>query len=83
MYYKIIIDMTSVLPKLKKLNVKLGYFAEKSAVLELEADSPDDACYLAYKELCDHITEQEDSSATKKLLRDLKNDFRVIQLVEI
>ena len=75
--------MTSVLPKLKKLNVKLGYFAEKSAVLELEADSPDDACYLAYKELCDHITKQEYPSSTKKLLRDLKNDFRVIQLVEI
>lgn len=75
--------MTSVLSKLKTLNVQLGYFAEKSVIIELEADSPDDACYLAYKELCDYVTEQEDSLATKRLLRDLKDDFRVIQLIQI
>lgn len=75
--------MTSALPKLKKLDVKLGYFSDKSVILELEADNPDDACYLAYKELCDYIIEQDNSSKTKALLRDIKNDFIVIRLMEI
>jgi hypothetical protein len=83
MNYKIIIDMTSILPALKKLDVKLGYFGDKSVILELEADNPDDACYLSYKELCEHIIEQSNDSSIKSLLRDLKYDFRVIRLIEL
>jgi hypothetical protein len=83
MDYKVIIDMTAVLPKIQKLDVKLGYFEDKSVILELEADNPDDACYLAYKEFCEHIVEQDNKSETKSLLRDLKNEFTVIRLIEL
>jgi len=83
MNYKIIIDMTQVLPKIKKLNVKLGYFADKSVILELEADNPDDACYLAYREFCEHIIDQDNNSEVKAILRDIKNEFRVIRLIEL
>jgi hypothetical protein len=83
MAYKVIIDMTAVLPKIKKLDVKLGFFAEKSVILELDADNPDDACYLAYREFCEHIVEQDNNSETKSLLRDLKNEFKVIRLIEL
>ena len=75
--------MTAVLPKIKNIKVNLSYFGNKSTILELEADNPDDACYLAYMEFCDYIMRQDDSSETKKILKEIKNDFRVISLIEL
>jgi hypothetical protein len=75
--------MTNVLPRIKNLKVDLGYFANKSVILELEADNPDDACYLAYIEFCEQIIKQDHASETKRMLRDVKNEFRVISLLEL
>lgn len=83
MTYKVVIDMTLVLPKIKYLTkVKLGKFNNDSVTLEIEAKDPDDACYLAFKELCDHVLDQQNSEEVKNLLRELKNEFKVLLLVK-
>jgi hypothetical protein len=84
MTYKVVIDMTIVLPKIKYLTkVKLGMFNNDSVSIEIEAKDPDDACYLAFKTFCDYILEQSSTNETKNLLRELKNDFIVLSLRKI
>jgi len=81
MKYQVVLDLSVVLPKVRHLKVKLGKFDKISAVLGVEAKDPDDACYLAYKEFCDHVISQSDNSKTKDLLLELKCDFMVVTLI--
>lgn len=83
MSYRVIIDMAKALPKLNKLELNLGIFKEFSVVLDLDADNPDDACYLAYRVFCDKILEQNSKLEIKTMLKELKNEFRVVQLMEL
>lgn len=78
--YQVIIDMTLVLPKVKYLKVKLGIFSSDSLMLTIDAENPDDACYLAFKMFSDYILEQTPTIEIKTLLKDLKNDFIVVGL---
>ena len=82
MSYRVIIDMAKALPKLEKLNLDLGIFKEFSVLLDIDADNPDDACYLAYRIFCDKILEQNSKHEIKTMLKELKNDFKVVQLIE-
>lgn len=81
MKYQVVLDLSVVLPKVKHLKVKLEKFDKISVVLGVEAKDPDDACYLAYKEFCDHVMSQSDNSKTKDLLLELKYDFMVVTLI--
>lgn len=81
MKYQVVLDLSVVLPKVKHLKVKLEKFDKISTVLSVEATDPDDACYLAYKEFCDHIISKSDNSRTKNLLKELKDDFMVVTLI--
>ena len=83
MNYRVIVDMAKALPKLEKLNLDLGIFKEFSVLLDIEADNPDDACYLSYRIFCDKILEQNSKYEIKTMLKELKNEFRVVQLIEI
>lgn len=75
--------MSRALPKLNKLNLNLGIFKEYSVIIDLDADNPDDACYLAYRIFCDKILEQNSKFEIKTMLKELKNEFRVVQLMEL
>lgn len=75
--------MSKALPKLNKLNLNLGIFKEYSVIVDLDADNPDDACYLAYRIFCDKILEQNSKFEIKTMLKELKNEFRVVQLIEL
>lgn len=81
MIYQVIIDMTLVLPKIKNLKIKLGQFGRESLMLTIDADNPDNACYLAFKTFCDHMLEHSPTPEVKNLLKDLKNDFIVVGLM--
>ena len=76
--YIVVVDMTLLLTKLKKF--RLDKFNKNIAKIEIRANDPDDACHSAFKELCDMILEQDQSTDTKLLLKNLKYDFRVAKL---
>lgn len=83
MNYKVIVDMSRILSRLKKLkDIKLGVFGNETIVIDVEANNPDDACYLVYKEFCDFILDQSTNTEIRNLLKELKNDFLVVQLIE-
>lgn len=70
--------MTLILSRLG--DYRLGKFNDNYVTLELDAKDPDDACYLAFKGLCQVILQQDDSTKTKMLLKDIKDDFKVFKL---
>lgn len=83
MNYRMVLDLSFVLPQVKHLKVDLGVFGRSSVILDIEADDPDDACYTVYKEFCDTILEQVSTTEVKKLLKELKYDFIIIQMLEL
>lgn len=82
MVYNAIIDMTLILPQMKHMKIDLGAFSKATVVYQVEADNPDDACYLCYKGFCDCVLSQSSSTETKNLLKELKNDFIVAGLLK-
>lgn len=83
MTYQVTIDMTLVLQKIKHLKIDLGIFSNDSLMLTLEADNPDDACYLAFKMFSDHVLSKAPGFEIKNLLKDLKYDFIVMELIPL
>jgi hypothetical protein len=73
--------MTSILPHLKKAKFQLHEFNKESPVLEIEANDPDDACYIAYKKLYDLLSEQVQKK-DREALQDFKHDFRIINAIK-
>lgn len=83
MAYRVVLDLSHVLPQIKHLKVDLGVFGRSSLILDLDANDPDDACYTAFKEFCDVILEQVSTVEVKNLLKELKYDFIVTQMMEL
>ena len=81
MEYNVILDLKLVLPKIKHLKIKLGKFDKPMPVISIEADDPDDACYLAFKAFYDHVIGQSSTFETKELLKEIKYDFIVTNLL--
>lgn len=76
--YIVTVDMTLLLKRLVRF--RLGNFSKQTSKIEIDASDPDDACYSVFKAFCDIILEQDDSTETKLLLKDLKYDFKVSKL---
>lgn len=78
MHYIVTVDMTLLLSRLVKF--RLSNFSRQITKIDIDASDPDDACYSVFKAFCDIILEQDDSTETKFLLKDLKYDFKVTKL---
>lgn len=83
MAYRVVLDLSHVLPQIKHLKIELGVFGRSSLILDIDANDPDDACYTAFKEFCDIILEQVSNVEVKNLLKELKYDFIVAQMMEL
>ncbi len=73
--FKLYIDMTLILARLKKF--RLGDFNSSVAIIFIEAKSADDACGIAWDQFLSMILKQDDSTETSLLMRDIKEDFIV------
>lgn len=83
MAYRVVLDLSYVLPQLKHLKLDLGVFNRTSLILDLDANDPDDACYTAFKEFCDVVLEQASTTQVKNLLKEIKYQFIIVQLMEL
>ncbi len=73
--YVIEFDMRLVLPKL--VNFNLDIFNYNSPIVFIEANNPDDACYLAHCKFAEVILKQDESMETATMIKDLFNDMRI------
>lgn len=73
--YVVEFDMTLVLPRMKRFN--LGLFNYTFPIIFIDADNPDDACYLSYCKFSETILKQDESSETALFIKDVMNDMRI------
>jgi hypothetical protein len=76
--YKLHVDMYLILPRLKKF--RLGDYNSVTAIVFVEAKSADDACGIVWDQFVDMIQKQDNSTETNLLLKDLKDDFKVMKV---
>jgi len=77
--YKIHLDMTTILGRLKKF--KLKEYNAMFPIIFMEAKSPDDACFKVVYQLIKMILEQgEDTVDTRVLCKIVKRDIRITKV---
>ena len=77
--YKIHLDMTMVLSRLKKF--KLKEYNSAFPIVFIEAKSPDDACFKVVYQLIKMILDQgEDTVDTRLLCKNVKRDIRITKV---
>jgi len=81
MIYKITVDISKVLPELKKR--KIAIYKEKFAFIFLEAINPDDACKKAIEEICQNIYQQKRTASMKKFVLSVKELISVKKIERI
>ena len=56
---------------------KLGEFNHERPYIFIEADNPDDACYLGYCKLSETLLKQDESTDTAILIKEIMNDITI------
>ena len=77
--YVLEFDMTSVLPRLNRFRLK--EFNHERPYIFVEADNPDDACYLGYCKLSEILLKQDESTETAILIKDIINDISIKKVI--
>ena len=70
--------MSLVIARLKKYN--LENYNNKTPIIFIDAEDPDDACYKAYHKLSSKILKQGHSIETIDFCKDIMNDLRIIKV---
>ena len=78
MLYRVHIDMTKVLPLMKKVGVKVHNKAE--AKVWVDAKDPDEACDLAIRKMCSDIIKERKSTLYKEIAQRVREQASVIKV---
>ena len=74
--YKVTLDLTFVLPRLKEIDLK--EFNSQRPIIFVDANDPDDACSTAHYKFVSLIISQKPKMA--KIMKDLLFDVRIIKV---
>jgi len=73
--YKVKMDLTLVMTRLKKFRLK--EYNDVSPTIFVEARDPDEACHLAYYRLVEILLKQDNSKETSLLAKDILFDITI------
>ncbi len=73
--YKVSMDLTLVMASLKSF--RLQEYNSENPTIFVEANDPDEACYLAYHQLGQIILKQDSSKKSTLLVKELFHDIRI------
>lgn len=76
--YVLRFDLSLVHSRLRKF--RLREFNSETPELFIEAEDPDEACYLGYCKFADIILSQDSSPKTAKLIRQVEYDIRITKV---
>ena len=74
--YKVYLDMSMVVSRLKKY--RIYEYNSEYPIIFVEADDPDGACYTAIYKLLKLVLDLDDSKEARKLCKEIKQDIRII-----
>jgi len=75
--YKVTLDLTLVLSRLKKFDLK--EFNHTTPMVFIEAENPDDACFKAHYKFASLILAQEPKMA--KEMKDILHDITITKIM--
>jgi hypothetical protein len=81
MIYKIEIDISKILPLLKKVGIHR--YKQESTHIFVQADDPDEACFIALAKLAQQMLEENNTAAVKDSIKNLRHMVRVVKLRKI
>lgn len=70
--------MTLVLPRLKPY--RLGVFNYTHPIVCVDADNPDDACYLGYCKFAETLLKQDESTSMADFIKEIFHDVRIMKV---
>lgn len=73
--YKVKMDLTLVMARLKKFRLK--EYNDVAPTIFVEARDPDEACHLAYYRLVEILLKQDNSKETSLLAKDILFDITI------
>lgn len=76
--YVLQFDLSLVHTRLKKF--RLREFNSEIPTLFIEARDPDEACYLGYCKFADIVLNQDASSETVRLMKEIEYDIRITKV---
>jgi hypothetical protein len=76
--YKVHIDMMLIIARLKAFRLK--EYNHNQTIIFIEANDPDDACYKTFLRLSEIVLLQDQSVSTAIMLKELKNDFKIVKV---
>ena len=76
--YKVHMVLTLVMPRLKQYN--LGDYNSSTPIIFVEAEDPDDACYIATHKFVSKILKKDHSVETLKFAKEIMHDVRIIKI---
>ncbi len=76
--FKVELDMTYVLARLKKF--KLQQYNTQYPIIFVEASDPDGACHLAIYQLAAILIDQESTYENAQFIKDLIHDIIVLKV---
>lgn len=76
--YKVELDMTYALGRLKKFNLK--QYNTQFPIIFVEADDPDEACYIAVYQLALILIQQEPTHENAVFIKDLIYDIHILKV---
>jgi len=76
--YKVHMVLTLVIPRLKQYS--LDNYNSSTPIIFVEAEDPDDACYIAMHKFASKILRKDHSIETLNFIKEIMNDIRIIKV---
>jgi hypothetical protein len=75
--YKLSIDLSDIILELRKSDLNLYEYNQPFTLIFIEADNPDEACYLVLHRLMSLILRQSNQIKSRILCRKVRKHFRI------
>lgn len=79
--YKLSIDLSNIILELQKSKLNLYEYNQPFLLLFIEAENPDDACYLVLHRLISLILRQKQDVQSRILCRKIRKCIRIDKMV--
>jgi hypothetical protein len=79
--FKVYLDLTDIYPQIKKFFLR--EYVVQYPLIFIEADDPDDACYMVIYRLIKLIMDQDPSIETRILCKQIKRLVRVDKVISL
>ena len=79
--FKVSLDLTDIYPQIKKFHLR--EYINQYPLIFIEAEDPDDACYMIIYRLIKIIIDQDPSIENRILCKQIKRKLRIDKIISL